>query len=94
MDETQQLIVEKKDGTTEPFDRSKILSGIIKAGAQPEIAEKITGEIETWVKGLGVPTVKSADIREKAIEILHAADPMTANVFAGYVKPVAPYSNA
>lgn len=45
--ETVQIIVEKKDGTKELFDKNKLLSGLLKAcQKRPVNAEDIASEIE------------------------------------------------
>jgi transcriptional regulator NrdR family protein len=42
--------VQKKDGVLEDFDRTKIVNGLIKAGATEEEAEKVASEIDAWLR--------------------------------------------
>ena len=79
--------VEKKDGQQEDFDRSKVSSGAIKAGASIEQAESIIGQVETWVKTTAVNgVVKSSDIRTKVLELLQSANPEAAAKYGAYRK--------
>ena len=80
--------VRKKDGSLQPFDRSKIVSGVIKAGGSPEDGEKVAVEIEAWLPTVAVDgVVNSADIRVKGLEILGMVNPLTATSFESYQKP-------
>lgn len=79
--------VKKKDGTTEPFDRNKIVSGVVKAGASPEEAEKVAVEVETWVATLGSgATVEVVQIKEKVLEALRATNPTAVATFEAFKK--------
>lgn len=82
------LMVEKKNGQIEPFDRAKILSGLIKSGATPEQAETVTAQVENWVPTVAVNnTVKTTDIRSKLLEFLRVVNPAVAGAFEAYQKP-------
>jgi len=52
--ENNPIAVIKKDNTREPFDRNKILSGLIRACVKRNIStstlEKIVGEIESEIR--------------------------------------------
>jgi transcriptional repressor NrdR len=52
--ETQPIIVVKKDGTRQPYDRNKILGGLIRACIKRnigiEILEKIANDIEIEIR--------------------------------------------
>ncbi len=70
------LMVEKSDGTTEPYDREKLKRGIAIACAKrpvplAKIREKITELEETWGKEA---IVKSKKIGEDIIEMLKDLD--------------------
>lgn len=83
------LQVQKKDGSLQPFDRSKILLGVVHAGATPEEAEKITGEIEVWSQTAAQNgVVNSSDIREKIVALLEGSNPTVAENFRTYLRPV------
>jgi transcriptional regulator NrdR family protein len=80
--------VQKKDGTTEDFDREKIISGALKAGATAEEAEKIATEIEAWMPGVAVENViASSEIRTKGLEVLKEVNPDIATKFESFQKP-------
>lgn len=80
--------VQKKDGTYEDFDRNKLISGAIRAGATQEQAEQIAGEIEAWLPSVAVNgIVSSLDIRNKGLEILRTLNPEAAASFESYKKP-------
>lgn len=82
------LMVAKKDGQVEPFDRAKILSGLVKSGATPEQAETVTAQVESWAATVAVnQTVKTVDIRVKVLEFLRVANPAVAAAFEAYRKP-------
>lgn len=77
----------KKDGAMEDFDRSKIVAGLLKAGANPTEAESVTSQVEIWANGMNLDTVSSSDIGKKLVEILKAVNPTAAAAFEGYTKP-------
>lgn len=84
------LQVQKKDGTLEPFDRSKISAGIVNSGATPQQAESITSQVEAWASGVAQKgVVKSADIRVKVLELLKEVNPNIVAAFEGFQKPSA-----
>lgn len=65
MIETSQIIVIKKDGSKEPFDRVKLINGILKATRKRTVdAEAIVNEIESDLQNtlhLEVPSVELGD---------------------------------
>lgn len=70
------LMVEKSDGTTEPYDREKLERGVLVACAKrpvsiSKIREKLTELEESWGKE---PIVKSKKIGEGVIKILKEID--------------------
>jgi len=80
--------VEKKDGRLEDFDRNKIKNGVIKSGVNPEQAETIAAQVETWAQGAAVDgVIKSSAIRDKVLELLGTINPKVASDFAAYKKP-------
>ena len=79
--------VQKKDGTLEDFDRSKVVNGVIKAGGTPEDAEKVAAEIEVWLPTAAVDNVvQSSALRVKGLEILQTVNPIAAATFEAYKK--------
>ncbi len=70
-----QVLVRKKDGTKELFDRSKLLAGLMKAcQKRPVNAEQIAAEIETELQNSLCPEVTTEEIGELAMQKLKAAD--------------------
>lgn len=73
--EALRVVVIKKDGSKELFDRAKLLSGILKATQKrPVDAEKIVTEIESELYSSLDREITSVEIGEMAMEKLKAAD--------------------
>ena len=73
--ESMQIMVIKKDGTKELFDRSKLLSGLFKAcQKRPINPEEIADEIESELLNGLVSEVTTAQIGEMAMEKLKVLD--------------------
>ncbi|MBM3252243.1 MAG: transcriptional repressor NrdR, partial [Candidatus Omnitrophica bacterium] len=72
------LLVIKKDGRRQPFDRKKILSGIIKACEKRPISmekmEEIVTQVERAIQKKSDREVASAKIGELVMEKLKALD--------------------
>lgn len=80
--------VQKKDGSLQDFDRSKITGGAMKAGASSEEAEKVAVEIESWLPTNAVNGVLSVlNLRTKVLEVLRGVNPTVAANFEAYKKP-------
>lgn len=78
----------KKDGNLEDFDRSKIVSGAMKAGVTAIQAESLASEIEAWLPTVAVDNaVNSSNIRTKCLEILNTISVEATNRFGSYTKP-------
>ncbi|MGQ9570002.1 MAG: transcriptional regulator NrdR [Thermodesulfovibrionales bacterium] len=71
-------MVVKKDGRREPYDRTKVLTGLKKACEKrpigTETLEKITDTIERKMLGLGVKEIKSTWIGEEVMSSLKELD--------------------
>ncbi|HSV31000.1 MAG TPA: transcriptional regulator NrdR [Atribacteraceae bacterium] len=76
--EREPLVVVKKTGQREIFDRGKILKGMLKACEKRpvpiETLESLTGEIEQAVREEGYDEVPSSRIGEKVMEKLKGID--------------------
>lgn len=84
------LKVEKKDGTQEDFDRSKVVSGVVASGAASDVAENVASQVESWANTSAVSgVIRAADIRAKVLEVLRVANPIAASSFEAYQKPIA-----
>ena len=71
-------MVVKKDGRREPFDRTKILSGLKKACEKRPISvatiEAVTDRIEKRVQDMGETEISSRTIGEEIMKELHNLD--------------------
>ena len=75
MIESVQILVVKKDGTKELFDRSKMLSGIMKAcQKRPVNGEEIATEIEAELQNNLVQEITSRDLGEMIMRKLKQRD--------------------
>lgn len=73
--EALRIVVVKKDGSKELFDRSKLLGGLLKATQKrPVDAEKIAAEIETELYNSLNQEITTEDIGRMAMEKLKATD--------------------
>ena len=73
--ETVQIIVVKKNGTKEIFDRTKLLSGLLKAcQKRPVNAEEIVTEIENELQNSLSNEVTTTEIGEMVMNHLKARD--------------------
>jgi transcriptional repressor NrdR len=72
------LMVVKRDGRRQPFDREKIISGIVKACEKRPVSidkiESITGEIERVIQKKYDREVETKDIGELIMEKLAILD--------------------
>ncbi len=83
---SEALLIVKRDGRREPFDRFKLLQGIRIACAKRPIAttdiERIVNQIEEHVIGLGRAEVPSELIGQLILEKLKELDPLAYIRFA------------
>ena len=84
--EEQGLMVIKKDGRREPFDRRKLLGGLLRACEKRPISverlEQIADEIERDLSRNFDREVPSREIGERVMKRLHALDPVAYVRFA------------
>ena len=75
MIEAVQIIVVKKDGTKELYDRNKLLAGLLKAcQKRPVNAEEIANEIENELQNSLTNEVTTKEIGELVMEKLKKKD--------------------
>jgi transcriptional repressor NrdR len=83
---TEQLLIVKRDGRREPFDRHKLLQGIRIACAKRPIAmadiERIVSQIEEHLFGSGRAEVRSEVVGQMVLEKLKTLDPLAYIRFA------------
>ncbi|MDD3662009.1 MAG: ATP cone domain-containing protein [Candidatus Dojkabacteria bacterium] len=84
MDEVIALTVEKRDGTTEPFDRTKIEASVTSAGGTAEQAEQVADHVESWAQTVEAGSVKALDIWNMVIEQMRMLNPAAAETFESY----------
>jgi len=76
--ETQPIIVIKKDGTRQPYDRNKILGGLIRACIKRnigiEILEKIADDIELEIRNSTSFEITSSGIGDLVLRRLKNLD--------------------
>jgi transcriptional repressor NrdR len=76
--EAARLIVAKRDGSRQEFDRDRLAAGLRKALTRRPVpdgaAEQAADEIEATLRGTGVGEVSSSRIGELAMEALRALD--------------------
>ena len=77
IDEIPYMVV-KKDGTREPFDRNKLLSGLRKAcekrPVSPAALEAVADEVETMLQEIPEREIPTARVGEKVSERLRELD--------------------
>ena len=75
MIETMQILVQKKDGSKEHFDRNKLLSGLLKAcQKRPVNAEEIATEIENELQNSLRGEITTNEIGEMVMDKLKLRD--------------------
>ena len=77
----------KKDGSTQEFDRNKVLDGILKSGATPEISEMVTSDVEAVFSDKADSDVVSyLDIKTEVAKSLEVKDAECARRYTSYQK--------
>lgn len=83
---SEALLIVKRDGRREPFDRHKLLQGVRIACAKRPIAmadiDRIVDQIEEHLFSLGKAEVRSEVIGQLVLEKLKAIDPLAYIRFA------------
>ncbi|MEM0094369.1 MAG: transcriptional regulator NrdR [Candidatus Micrarchaeaceae archaeon] len=81
-----EIIVVKKNGTREQFDRQKIISGIVKACEKRSVSmstiEGIADKVERGLRSKGVKEIKSRRIGDLVMKELYKIDPVAYIRFA------------
>ena len=88
--ENQPIAVIKKDSTRQPFDRNKILSGLIRACIKRNISttvlNKIVDDIETEIKNMPSSEISSKEIGNLVLKRLKDLDKVAYIRFASVYK--------
>ena len=83
MVESVEVIVIKKDGTKELFDKTKLLSGLLKAcQKRPVKAEEIVADIEAELHNMMKNEITTKELGELVMEKLRDADEVSYVRFA------------
>ena len=83
MIEQAQIIVIKKDGSKEPFDRNKLINGILKSTRKRTVdADALVDEIETELQNTLRLEVPSVELGDMVLEKLRAIDEISYVRFA------------
>ena len=80
------IIVEKRNGSKEPFDMDKIARVMKAAGLTDEQITMITDQMNQWVKNLQEKNISSLKIRDKILGILPDIDQTSADLYSWYQK--------
>ena len=84
--EEQPLMVIKKDGRREPFDRHKVLAGLVKACEKRPVSmddlERLVDELERELSQQFEREAPSREVGERVMKRLHALDPVAYVRFA------------
>jgi len=95
--ETLDLLIVKKDGKREIFDRAKLRSGIIKACEKRPVSagsiEKVIDEIEADLRKSGVSEVPSKTVGEQVTKKLKKLDKIAYIRFASVYRQFADISD-
>src|SRR3990172_8361089 len=67
--------IQKKDGTLQDYNRTKLLLSMMRAQASPNEAEQALGAVESWLSQISTDTVNSQDIHAKVMEALKSINP-------------------
>lgn len=88
--ETRPIAVIKKDNTREPFDKNKILSGLIRAcikrNISTEILKELADDIENEIHNIPSNEIPSKDIGNLVLERLKSLDKVAYIRFASVYK--------
>lgn len=88
--ENQPIAVIKKDNTRQPFDRNKILSGLIRAcikrNISTEVLNKIVDDIENEISNMPSNEIQSKEIGDLVLKRLKNLDKVAYIRFASVYK--------
>ena len=89
--EEADITIIKKDNTREPFDRAKLLGGIMKACEKRRVTreqmEAIVNKIEMNLRSRGVKEIKSREVGNMVVKELFKLDPVA------YIRFASVYNN-
>ncbi|MCA1841157.1 MAG: transcriptional regulator NrdR [Actinomycetota bacterium] len=84
------VLVQKRSGTKEPFDKQKLISGVRKSCANRPVTEedldKLADDVFDAVRADGDPVIQSADLGKEILERLRSLDEVAYLRFASVYK--------
>lgn len=78
--------IQKKDGTLQDYNRTKLLLSMMRAQASPNEAEQALSSVESWLSQLSVQSVNAQEIHLKVAEVLKGLNPQAAENYEIYRK--------
>ncbi|OGM21785.1 hypothetical protein A2863_00675 [Candidatus Woesebacteria bacterium RIFCSPHIGHO2_01_FULL_38_9b] len=82
-----QVNVQKKDGSEEPWSYDKLVASLTKSGLPVEGAENMASKVQEWVKSEAKDgIINSGAIRDKLLEIMKSEYPAEAENYQSYKK--------
>lgn len=88
------LNVRKRNGTVEPYDRSKVLAGIAKAtnlAPDADVVVRAAAHVEAALRAVGGRTVGTDEVGTEVLAVLRDLDPVAyvrfASVYKGFTSP-------
>jgi len=78
--------IQKKDGTLQDYNRTKLLLSMMRAQASPDEAEQALSAVESWLSQLSVQSVNAQEIHIKVAEALKSINPQVAENYEIYRK--------
>jgi len=89
------LVVRKRSGRTEPFDRDKVLSGIVRATKnlplEPDAIRRVVARVEARLRATGRRELRSEEVGAEVLDALRDLDPVAyvrfASVYKGFTSP-------
>src|SRR5690606_13009440 len=89
------LLIRKRSGSTEPFDRDKVLSGIVRATKnlplEPNAVRRAVARVEARLRSTGRRELPSEAVGAEVLDALRDLDPVAyvrfASVYKGFTSP-------
>lgn len=78
------VLVIKRNGEKEPFDKNKIIKVTMAAGLKEKEAAQLGRDVEDFVQGKS--EIPSSDIRDFVLDVLKKDNPYAAGLYGWYEK--------
>lgn len=80
------VVVVKREGEEEAWNEDKIVTSMIRSGANGDEAMKATEKVKEWIQSNSNGKVSSIELRDKIIEELHSVNPVASETYRVYKK--------